>query len=228
MSDDERLAALFRDAASDAGAPPPGFGHDEVVAASRRITARRRASAIAASAVVGLVGLGAALVLPQQYGGDALTSAAAPVSAPEAAGGAAADSAGDAAGNSAGSGSGSSDRSGAPMLAPVAPPAPAAGGCADRHDAGLRALVAQLLPEVAAAPDAPTTGVCLPPTERYLSVEVAGGVLNVAYLPPGTIPSVVPGALIAPTASGGTVIVDGPGALADRLPAVLELLAARL
>jgi hypothetical protein len=226
MSDDERLAALFRDAASDAGAPPPGFGHDEVVAASRRITARRRASAIAASAVVGLVGLGAAFVLPQQYGGDALTSAAAPVSAPEAAGGAAADSAGGAAGNS--SGSGSSDRSEAPMLAPVAPPAPAAGGCADRHDPGLRALVAQVLPEVAAAPDAPTTGVCLPPVERYLSVEVAGGVLTVAYLPPGTIPSVVPGALTAPTSSGGTVIVHGPDALADRLPAVLELLAARL
>jgi hypothetical protein len=228
MSDDERLAALFRDAASDAGAPPPGFGHDEVVAASRRITARRRASAIAASAVVGLVGLGAAVVLPQQYGGEALTSAAAPVSAPEAAGGAAADSAGGSAGDASGPGSGSSDRSEAPMLAPVAPPAPAAGGCADRHDAGLRALVAQVLPEVAAAPDAPATGVCLPPTDRYLSVEVAGGVLTVGYLPPGSIPSLVPGALMAPAASGGTVIVMGPDALADRLPAVLERLTSRL
>jgi hypothetical protein len=231
MSDDERLAALFRDAASDA--PPPGFGHDDVVAVSRRIAARRRTTVVAAAAVVGLVGLGAAVVLPQQYDGKA-TSAAAPVAAPEAAAGAAADSAGGSGANSADApGSGTVDRSGSPLLVPVVPPAAAppaavAGGCADRHDADLRALVAQVLPEVATAPDAPSTDVCLPPAQRYLSVQVAGGVLDVSYLPPGTSPSVVAGALAAPTGSGGTVVVSGPDALAARLPAVLELLAARL
>jgi hypothetical protein len=117
------------------------------------------------------------------------------------------------------------------MVAPVAPPAassPAESGCADRHDPGLLALVAQVLPEVAAAPDAPGTDVCLPPAERYLRAQLAGGVLTVSYLPPGTVASLRPGALSAPTASGGTVIVSGPDALADRLPAVLEFLAARL
>jgi hypothetical protein len=227
MSDDERLAALFRDAASEP--PPAAFGHDDVVEASRRLTARRRTAVVATVAVVGLVGLGAGIVLPQQFGTAAVNSAAAPVDAPAAAGEAAAGSAPDSAGgapvapasDAAGGspGAGSVDRSGSPLVAP---------GCADRHDAGLRALVARVLPEVATAPDAPTTDVCLLPTERYLAVELDGGVLTASYFPPGTVPSLVPGALSAPAASGGTVIVSGPDALADRLPAVLDVLAPQL
>jgi hypothetical protein len=234
MSDDERLAALFRDAASDA--PPAAFGHDDVVATSRRITARRRTAVVAAAAVVGLVGLGAAIALPQQYAKET-SAAAAPVAAPEAAGGPALDSSGSDAANSSGGaagdstggpGSGSVDRSGVPMIVPVAPPAASTPGCADPHDAGLRALVVQVLPEVAAAPDAPSADVCLPPAQRYLSVEIAGDVLAVSYYPPGSTPALEPGALSAPAGSGGTVVVSGPEALADRLPALLELLAARL
>lgn len=220
MSDDERLAALFRTAASDADAPPPGFGHDDVVAASRRITARRRTTVVAAAAVVGLVGLGAAIVLPQQYGEGALTSAAAPMSAPEAAGGSAADSGEP--------GSGALERDNGAPLAPAPAPAAAPPGCADRHDAGLRALVVQVLPEVAGAPDAVTTDVCLPAAHRYLALDVDGGVLSVSYLPPGTIPDVATGTLSAPTVSGGTVLVSGPDIYAARLPAVRDFLAPRL
>ena len=59
--DDDRLAGLFRDAASDGGAPPPGFDHGDVVATSRRITrpppfrGGRRALALFAVAGVGTV-----------------------------------------------------------------------------------------------------------------------------------------------------------------------------
>jgi hypothetical protein len=247
MDDDERLAALFREAASDPAAPPPRFGHDDVVATSRRITARRRSAALGAAAVIGLVGLGAAVVLPGD-GGESLTSAAAPASAPEAA----RDSAGSGSGPGelsepyagdadAGGAAGSAEEGAAPppAAAPVAPPlGPGAGECADRQDPALRALVEQVLPEAVGAPPAATTDVCLPGTERYLALEVtdgaARGVLAVGYLPPGSLPQVPPGTLTAPTASGGTVLVGstadgpGPGPYADRLPALLDHLAARL
>ena len=49
-SHEARIAALFRDAASDA--PPAAFDDEVVAATSRRITARRR-SAVAGAAVAG-------------------------------------------------------------------------------------------------------------------------------------------------------------------------------
>ena len=49
-----------------------------------------------------------------------------------------------------------------------------------------------------------------------------------AYLPPGTAPSLAEGASSAPTASGGTVVVTPPPALRDRAPALLAALAPRL
>jgi hypothetical protein len=233
MTDDERLAALFRDAASDA--PPPAFGHDDVVAASRRITARRRSAAVAAAVTIGLAGMGAAIVLPRS--GDGMTSAAAPLNAPEAADGRQAeDSAGGADAGEAGSGGAP------PVIAATPAPTPLGPGqteCADRQDPALRALVEQVLPEVSAARAAATPDVCLPGADRYLALEVTDrgvpGLLTVGYLAPGSIPQLVPGALSAPTASGGTVIVasstevDGAAApFSERLPALLEYLAPRL
>lgn len=109
-----------------------------------------------------------------------------------------------------------------------APLGPGTTTCADRQDPALRALLVQVLPDAADATAAATTDVCLPGTERYLSLELGGGVFTVAYLPPGTVPSLAPGATSAPTASGGTVIVSPPPALSGRAPEVLQYLAPRL
>jgi hypothetical protein len=240
MNDDERLTALFRDAASDTNAPPPSFGHDDVVATSRRITARRRSAAVAAAVTIGLVGMGAAIVLPGQLG-ESPTTAAAPLNAPEAAGQREADEAADSGAEAGAAGLGSAPAE-PPATAPAPVPAPLGPGrteCADRQDPALRALVEQVLPEVSTAPAAATADVCLPGEQRYLALEVADrgvpGVLSVSYLPPGTIPQLAPGALSAPTASGGTVIVasstevaDAIAPFADRLPELVEFLAPRL
>jgi hypothetical protein len=243
MSDDERLAALFRDAASDADAPAPTFDHSDVVATSRRITARRRAAVVAAAAVIGLAGAGAAVYLPTR-GEDLATSAASPLNAPEAANAPYAaddpDAARDSAGESgaAGSSQGSGEAASAPPVAPPAasggiPLGPADGQCAARQDPALRRLVEQVVPEAAAATPAATTDICLNGADRYLALQLPDGVLSVSYLAPGSIPAVVPGALVADTASGGTLIVhstaDRPGApSADRLPELVAFLVPRL
>lgn len=236
MSDDERLAALFRDAASDADAPAPRFDHDDVVSASRRITARRRSAALAAAAVIGLAGLGAAVLLP--IGGDSPAStAASPLDAPEAADApyAARDDAGSGeagSGEAGGAGGDAAAQAPAPPAAPgLVPLGPGAGPCADRQDPDLRRLVEQVLPEVADAAPAATTDVCLPGRDRYLALQVPGGVLTVSYLAPGSIPAVVQGALLADTASGGTLIVHSTAdraGFADRLPELVAFLAPRL
>jgi hypothetical protein len=57
--DEQRLAELFRTAAGDA--PPPSFGTDEVIAASRRATARRR-SALAGGTLLGVAVLAGGVV----------------------------------------------------------------------------------------------------------------------------------------------------------------------
>jgi hypothetical protein len=137
---------------------------------------------------------------------------------------------------------------GAPGVAP-GPEAAAAGGppplgpgiaeCADRQDPALRALVEQALPEVVGAPQAAVTMECRPGGERGVNVEVtdgaATGLLTVQYLPPGAQPRPVEGAVVAPTASGGTLVVSSrpqdPGApapLAGRLAAAAAHLSPRL
>lgn len=275
MSDDDRLAELFRTAASDPGAPAPGFDHADVVAASRRITVRRRSAAVVAAVLLVLAGVGTVIALPGGPGPDAVVTgvAAAPNegganeeganeegvveggadegSAPEDASGADAGASG-ASGAAPGGDTPSSDAqraAPAPLSLPAAPApdlggptgplGPGGGGCAERQDPALRALVEQVLPEVVGAPAAPTTDVCLPAGDRYLALEVtdgaAAGVLTVAYLQPGSEASLVAGALSARTASGGTALVvsglDTTGTaapFADRLPALLEFLAPRL
>ncbi|HVH22195.1 MAG TPA: hypothetical protein VNA11_07040 [Pseudonocardia sp.] len=236
MSDDDRLAELFRTAASDVGVPPPGFDHDDVVTASRRITARRRSALLGgAFALFAVVGVGAAVAVPDT---PATTSAAAPAPgdlagaeraavAPEGApvpdaarSGGAAESGGAAASGGAAGSSGAAD-SAAPQLAQPAPPftgtplGPGNAPCADRQDPQLRAYLEQVLPEVIGAPTAASTEECRPGTQRYLTLEVqdgpAHGLLGVAYLPPGPTPEPPPGSVAARTASGGTVVVStGP------------------
>ncbi|MFC4943272.1 hypothetical protein [Pseudonocardia sp. GCM10023141] len=83
MSDDDKLAALFRDAASEPGAPPPAFGHDDVVLASYKIGRRRTAMARGALGVLIVAGIGAAVVLPGQFQQSGTTTAAAPYAATE-------------------------------------------------------------------------------------------------------------------------------------------------
>ena len=271
---DDRLAGLFHAAASDVGAPPPRFDHGDVVATSRRITARRR-SAVVGGAVALLVVAGVGTVATLPRGQSATVSAAAPAApaernaagapggpaaAPQAAvGGAAAGAGSDSAGSGgagggdgaggagAGTGSGAEADGGAagaggsndgtgsgagvgaqPGAGQAAPLGPGRTTCADRQDPALRALLVQALPEAAGARAAATTDVCLPGSQRYVSLELGGGVLTVGYLPPGTISRLAPGASSAPTASGGTVIIVSPPALHDRAPALLASLAPHL
>ncbi len=131
------------------------------------------------------------------------------------------------------------------FVPPAVPPpvggplGPGVRGCADRQDPALRALVEQALPEVAGAPEAATTTECRPGGERGVALEVrdgaSAGLLSVASLPPGSAVAAAPGARVAPTASGGTVVVASradragdPPPFADRLDAVVAYLAPRL
>lgn len=248
MTDDDRLAELFRAAAADPAAPPPGFDHRDVLSASRRITARRRSALVAgAFALFAVVGVGAAVALPDS---PTATSAAAPAAAdraeadrvdaaqappPEAGARQAGKEQAGAERSAAGDAAGAAPA--APLAAPFtgAPLGPGRGDCADRQDPQLRAYLEQALPEVVGAPAAAGTDQCLPGAQRYVTVEVQDGLFGVAYLPPGTVPDLVPGAVSAPTASGGTVIVHSgpvdagvPPPFSDRLDAVARFLAPRL
>lgn len=251
MTDEERLGALFRAAASESSAPPPAFDHDAVVRASRRITLRRRtAFTVGGLALFGVVGIGGAIAMPEASsgGGDSLTVAA-PMVAPEAP---SADSRAQqhapppaAAEGAPGAGAVPDQDDAAPAPAPraaplgVAPLGPGTTECADRQDPALRAVLEELLPEVIGAPEAATTEECRFGGERGVNLEVRdganAGLLTVQYLPPGTAIKPVEGAVVASTASGGTVVVssrgDGPGTpapFADRLEALATQLAPRL
>jgi hypothetical protein len=247
-ADEARIAALFRDAAS--GAPPPEFEAAQVVATSRRITRRRRSAvAVAALAVLAVVGVGVVAGL----GGpsDTAVTAASGQAADSAASGPGAGSAGaaraaapeaaapDAAGPPLAPSAAESVPSAGPAAAAVppigAPLGPGTGDCADRQDPALRALVEQALPEVVGAPEAATTLECRPGGERGVALEVPGGLLTVTYHPPGPVTEPPDGARTAPTASGGTVVVasrsDRAGdaaPLADRLEPAVTYLAPRL
>lgn len=215
--DDDDLAGVFRDAAGPT--PPAPFDHADVVRASDRIGARRRSlltgGAAALVLLAGAGGIGGA-VLAQQRDGSTMASSAgagAPAGAP-----------GDA---RAGGGAGVPAAGGAAPEGAAAPLGPGHTLCANRQDPALRALVEQVLPQVIGAPAAATTDECLPGAQRYVSVELGGGVLTVAYLPPGTEAGSAPGIGAtgmsqARTASGGTVLVP------DGYPQLLPYLAPRL
>jgi hypothetical protein len=252
MTDDERLGALFRAAASESSAPPPGFDHEAVVRASRRITARRRtAFTLGGLALFGVVGIGGALALPEaSSGGEDAATLAAPMLAPEAP---SADSRAPqqapppaAAEGAPGAGAVPDKREVAPAPAPGAaaaagppPLGPGTTECADRQDPALRAVLEEFLPEAIGAPEAATTEECRARGERGVNLEVrdgsAAGLLTVQYLPAGTAIKPVEGAVVASTASGGTVVVssrgdrpDSPAPFADRLHTLVTQLAPRL
>ncbi|MGH3613991.1 MAG: hypothetical protein ACRDRK_15655 [Pseudonocardia sp.] len=240
-SDDVRLAAVFRAAVADA-VPPASFDHADVVAASRRVTARRR-SALAggALAVLAVTGVGVAGTLLEGGDNEQVTSAA-PASAPEVADDARAAAPGPA----------SADVP--ETMLSVPPPAPgAAGSCANLQDPALgdpalgdpalqdlalRALLEEVLPEVAGAAEAATTTECRPGGERGVHLRLPDGLFSVAYLPPGAqARPPEPGVrrISEPTASGGTVIVisqagqpGSVGPFADRVDEVATYLAPRL
>ncbi len=239
--DDEEMGALFRAAASDSGAPPPGFDHGSVVQASRRITTRRRAAVTGLGlALVVVAGVGVAVGLPRTSPGGDASTVAAPMLAPAPAPEARRDSRAQQDGPPPAAEGAPGAAAAVPGAGAGAPPlGPGRTECADRQDPALRALVEQVLPEVVGAPEAATTMECRPGGERGVNVEVtdggATGLLTVQYLPPDTAARLVPGALSAPTASGGTVVVssrgDGPGEpapLADQLQGAVEFLASRL
>lgn len=252
MTDDDRIAALFSEAASDA--PPPGFDHDRVVATSRRITARRRSAVLGgAMALLVVTGVGVASGLPGPGAGSGeVTSAAAPAAAPEAP--AAPAPAESALAESAPAESAPAEDAAAAQAPEAqlpeslrdqpaftgAPLGPGTTECAQRQDPALRAFVEEVLPEVAGAIDAAVTMDCRPGGERGVSLEVddAGtpGLLTVEYLPPGETAGATSGTSASSvTASGGTVVVtargDGPGApvpFEGRLDTTAAYLAPRL
>jgi hypothetical protein len=242
MTDDERLGALFHAAASDSAAPPPGFDHEAVVRTSRRITVRRRAAfTVGGLALFAVVGIGGTVALPGG-GGDEATVAA-PMLAQE---GPSADSRAQRQAPPPAAAEGAPGAGVAPDLAPGAaaaggppPLGPGTAECADRQDPALRGLVEEFLPEVIGAPEAAITMECRPGGERGVNLEVrdgaAAGLLTVQYLPPGTAIQPVEGAVSAPTASGGTVVVvtrgdgpDDPAPFADRRDTLVAQLAPRL
>ena len=126
-----------------------------------------------------------------------------------------------------------------PTAAPVAaadprpvdgPLGPGTGACADGQDPALRAPSRRRF----GAPEAPATLDCRP-GERAVVLDVPGGLLAVTYLPPGPIPAPPGDARTAPTASGGTVVVESrpdlaedPAPFAHRLDATVAYLAPRL
>lgn len=225
MIDDERLAALFREAADPASAPPPSFDYHDVVAASRRITARRRAALasgafvlLAGTAVVGVVGVNP--VSHEPAGGSAV-SAAEPFSAPEDA-----------------SEAGPSHERDAVALRDVP-----GGGCIDQLEPTLTAAVQRALTEIAGATAPAVQAGCGPGGAHQVTLHVndAGrsGLLIVSHLPPGGAlqpPAADSASAIAirATASGGTVRVHvrssdgGPAPFADHVDAIAEALAASL
>ncbi|OLT10930.1 hypothetical protein BJF78_28330 [Pseudonocardia sp. CNS-139] len=232
--DDDRLGDLFRAAASDPGAPAPGFDRESVVGASRRVTARRRAAVLGAGlALVAVAGVGTVVSLPSSSSGGAgdASTVAAPMLAPAAP----YDSRAEGADRRRPRRASRTPRHRRPRRRPPRrsdpPPASAPTGRTRPCERSSSRCC-----EVVGAPEAATTDECRTGGERGVNVEVgegaARGLLTVEYLPPGVTERLVAGALSAPTASGGTVVVSSrperpgePAPLADRLPDALRYLA---
>jgi hypothetical protein len=226
---DEQLTAAFRDAASEA--PEAGFSSDDVVRESHRIGRRNRnllVGGVAAAAIVlaGGVSTGVLLARPDTE----TSSAAAPAS--------------DAGARSLGAPE--MAREAAPSApAPVGVPlGPANGDCVNPQDPGLRAIVDEVLPEVASAQAAPTTMICRPGGGREVHLQVVDGTLtglfSVVYTAPGeeptqTVTAVGWATAELPTASGGLVTVtsraesdSGGVPFGDRVTQIATDLAPRL
>jgi hypothetical protein len=229
---DEQLTAAFRDAASEA--PEAGFSADDVRRESHRIGRRNRnllVGGVAAAAIVLAGGVSTGVVLARESGTE--TSAAAPAS--------------DAGARSLGAPEMAREAAPAAPVAPApvgVPLGPASGDCVNPQDPELRALVDEVLPEVATAQAAPTTMICRAGGGREVHLQVVEGDLtglfSVVYTAPGEEPvqtEVAVGWVTAelPTASGGLVTVtsraesdSGGVPFADRIPEITAALAPRL
>ena len=179
--DEQRLTELFRDAAGEA--PPPSFGRDDVVAASRRATARRRGM-LAGGSLLGVAVLTGGVLL----GGQALPSqmnetptGEAPAAAPQGAPG----------------GAGGTIESATPFAAPpgagtgAAPGA--AGGCGLADAELAAALTATLGPGLELAFPQPC-----PPGFRAAGVAVPGGTVYALLGPTALSDADLPGYATAP------------------------------
>ncbi len=214
MTDDDRLAELFRAAAADPAAPPPGFDHRDVLSASRRITARRRSALVAgAFALFAVVGVGAAVALPDS---PTATSAAAPAAADRAEANrvdAAQAPAPEAGAQQAGKEQAGAERAAAGDAADAAGAAPAGPARRPVHrcpagprQRGLRrpaGPAAAGLPGAGAArrwsaprPRPAPTSAC-PGRSATSPSRCRTGLFGVSYLPPGTVPDLAPGAVSA-------------------------------
>ncbi|SDG48905.1 hypothetical protein [Pseudonocardia oroxyli] len=225
---DERLAAAFRAAADTP--PEAGFSADDVRRESHRIGRRNRnllVGGVAAAAIVLAGGVSTGVLLARS-GGE--TSAAAPAS--------------DAGARSLGAPEMAREAPAVPPTPVGVPLGPAAGDCVNPQDPELRAVVDEVLPEVATASPAPTTMICRPGGGREVNLQVADGELtglfSVVYTAPGEEPSQTASAVgwataEVSTASGGLVTVtsraesdSGGVPFGDRVPEIASALAPHL
>ncbi|MFN2496612.1 MAG: hypothetical protein ABR608_12005 [Pseudonocardiaceae bacterium] len=166
--DEQRLGELFRAAVGEP--PPPSFGRAEVVAASRRVTARRR-GAVAGSTLLGVTMLTVGLLTSGVLGGGHAQTPIAGQSFPP------------------------SDVAAAPELPHTLGTAPSSGtptprggssraGCASRDDALASEMTAVLAERGGAVtgPAAEVPGPC-PAGSRAAAVPVPGGTLYVLVVP---------------------------------------------
>jgi hypothetical protein len=198
--DEQKLAELFRAAAADT--PPAAFDAHDVVAASRRITARRRSLIAGGSALAGVV-LVVGLVVGLGHTGDSGVPA-----------------------SSAAAGSARTGTPGANRAQPMMPdedipnPTPKQGGDGAGRTGGnaagcgptdgqLAAALANELPSVGARTTVPNTITC-PADTRSAAYRVSGGTVGVLLIPAGESGvRVDPGVVTSPhrTASGASLIV---------------------
>jgi hypothetical protein len=199
---EDRLAGAFRAAAETP--PEAGFGLDDVLTTSHKVTKRRRTQLVG--------GFVAAAVL---LGGGGVVASVLPTSARETT--SAAAPAGEGADSAAGEAA--APRAAVPNPAPLGPTVGEA--CVPTQDPALRGLVDAALPPLREAAEAPTTLECRPGAGREVALEVvdgdAAGLLSVVYTAPGeprTDSALAVGWVQAggPTASGGYVSVTSRAA----------------
>lgn len=214
--DEQRLNVLFRDAVGDP--PPPAFGSADVVAASRRATARQR-TALAAGTLLGVAILAGGLLVGGHLMQDPSSTAG---RSPSQAATAAADP-------------------GLPRTLSSPPTAEReqtrCGPVDDELAAQLRSLLVDRGASIS-GPPSEAAGPC-PAGSRAAAVPVAGGTFTILVIPPGSPldPTGPDGAREQVlTRNGGRALVvistpgfpGQPGPLADQVPALARELANQL
>jgi hypothetical protein len=209
--DEQRLSELFRDATGEA--PPPSFDRDDVVAASRRATARGR-SALAGGSLLGVAVLTGGVLL----GGQVLQRP--PTSEPPAAASELAPGTGDR------------------MLEPVMPfaappgagpdapgpdaPAGAAGGCGPADTELTATLNGALTGTAGTGPGLAFPRPC-PPGFRAAGVAVPGGTLYAVLGPVAVSDADLPGYASAPAGAEVLSVISVPSNLTAPPPRAADV-----